>query len=170
MRYLTIVRHAKAEKPTPDQRDFDRTLSDRGRRQCEQLRTWASDDNELARYGPTTALVSAAMRTKETFQLALEGTPLVSDHVFSEAIYNGVRHVSAEDALIELVSMDPVTRSLLIVGHNPTLAELLWSLARDLPVSPREGFPTAGAFVLAIPEDRQIGLAKYEVVAKYVPD
>ncbi len=169
MRFLTIVRHAHAEKPTSDKRDFNRNLSHRGRRQCEQLRAWASDENELARFGPATALVSAAARTKETFQLALEGTPLVGDHVFSELIYNGVRAVSAEEVLIELVSVDPVTTSLLIVGHDPTLAELLWSLARELPVSPREGFPLAGAFVLAIPEDHPIGLDKYDVVASYVP-
>lgn len=170
MRFLTIVRHARAEKPTSEKRDFDRQLSNRGKRQCEQLRAWASDEDELARFGPTTALVSAAARTRETYQLAFEGTPLIGDHVFSELIYNGVRPVSAEDALIELVAMDPVVTSLLIVGHDPTMAELLWSLARELPVSPREGLPLAGAFVLAIPEDRPIGLDRYDVVAQYVPD
>jgi phosphohistidine phosphatase len=169
VRFLTIVRHAHAEKPTAAKRDFDRVLSDRGKRQCEQLHAWASDKNELARYGPTTALISAAARTMETFHLALEGTPLIGEHVVSEKIYNGVRPVSAEDVLIELTAMDTVATSLLIVGHDPTLAELLWSLARDPSVSPREGFPLAGAFVLSIPEDRPIGLDKYDVVAQYVP-
>jgi len=169
VRYLTIVRHAKAEKPVPDQRDFDRTLSDRGRRQCEQLRAWASDESELGRFGPTTALVSASARTRETFQRAFEATPFVTACSFSELIYNGQRDVSAEDLLSDLAAIDPVTTSLLVVGHNPTVLELLWTLAPELPLSHREGYPTAGAFVLAIPEDRQIGLANYDVVAKYIP-
>jgi phosphohistidine phosphatase SixA len=76
VRYLTIVRHAKAEKATSDQRDFDRKLSGRGRRECEQLRAWANDTSELGRFGPTTALVSAAARTKETFRRAFAGTAL----------------------------------------------------------------------------------------------
>jgi phosphohistidine phosphatase len=170
VRYLTIVRHAKAEKPTSELRDFERTLSERGRRQCEQLRAWALDQGALGRFGPTTALVSAAARTKETFQRAFEKTPFVDERSFSELIYNGQRDVSAEDVLIDLAAIDPVTTSLLVVGHNPTVLELLWSLAPDAPVSPREGFPTGAAFVLAIPEDRQIGLSRYDLVAQYVPD
>jgi phosphohistidine phosphatase len=170
MRYLTIVRHAKAEKATSDHSDFDRKLSDRGKKQCEQLRAWASDESELGLFGPTTALVSAAARTKETFRRAFDGTPFVTERVFSELIYNGQRDVSAEDVLIDLAAIDPVTTSLLIVGHNPTVLELLWSLVRELPKSLREGFPLAGAYVLSIPEDKQIGLAQYDLVARYVVD
>lgn len=170
VRYLTIVRHAKAEKATPETRDFDRMLSDRGRRQCERLRAWVTDESELGRFGPTTALVSAAARTKETFQRAFEATPFVTRCSFSELIYNGHRDVSAEDLLIDLAAIDPVTTSLLVVGHNPTVLELLWSLVPGRSVSPREGFPTAGAFVLAIPDDRQVGLSHYDLVARYVPD
>ena len=170
VRYLTIVRHAKAEKPTTELRDFERTLSDRGRRQCEQLRALAVDESELGRFGPTTALVSAAARTKETFRRAFDKTPFVTECSFSELIYNGQRDVSAEDLLIDLAAIDPVTTSLLVVGHNPTVLELLWSLVPAAHVSAREGFPTGAAFVLAIPEDRQIGFSHYELVAQYVPD
>lgn len=170
MRYLTIVRHAKAEKATSVQRDFDRKLSDRGRRQCEQLRAWARDRSELGLFGPATALVSAAARTKETFQRAFDGTPLVKERVFSELIYNGQREVSAEDLLIDLAAIDPVTTSLVVVAHNPTVLELLWSLVDELPESLRGSFPLGGAYVLAIPEDQQIGLARYQLIARYVPD
>jgi phosphohistidine phosphatase len=170
VRYLTIVRHAKAEKPTSDTSDFERVLSKRGRHQCEQLRAWATDENQLGRFGPTTALVSAAARTKETFQRAFDGTPFVTQCSFSEAIYNGQRDVSGDDLLSELAAIDLAATSLLVVGHNPTVLEFLWALASELPVSPRDGFPTGGAFTLAIPDDRPIRLAKYDVVAAYVPD
>jgi phosphohistidine phosphatase len=170
VRYLTIVRHAKAEKPTSEKSDFDRVLSERGRHQCEQLRAWASDGDELGRFGPTAALVSAAARTKETFQRAFEGTPFVTRCSFSELIYNGQRDVSGDELLIELAAVDLATTSLLVVGHNPTVLEFLWSLSSEPPMSPREGFPTGAAFTLAIPDDRPVGLAKYDVVAAYVPD
>lgn len=170
VRYLTIVRHAKAEKPTADKSDFDRALSERGRRQCEQLRSWVTDEDELGGFGPVTALVSAAARTKETFQRAFEGTPFVAQCSFSDLIYNGQRDVSGDDLLVELAAIDLATTSLLVVGHNPTVLEFLWSLSSAVPMSPREGFPTGGAFTLAIPDDRPIGLAKYDVVAAYVPD
>ena len=170
VRYLTIARHAKAEKASLNQRDFDRALSERGRRQCEQLRRWASDDAALGRFGPTTALVSAAARTRETFTRAFDGTSFVADAVVSELIYNGGRDVSAEDLLIDLSAIDPVTTSLLVVGHNPTVLELLWSLVVDLPAAFSERFPTGAAYVIALPEDQQIGLASYELVARYVPD
>jgi phosphohistidine phosphatase len=169
VRYLTIVRHAKAEKPRPDQRDKDRELNDRGRRQCEQLRSWASDPSELGRFGPTTALVSSAARTKETFRRAFEDTPFVCEYVESDLIYNGQHEVTAEDVLIDLAAIDPVTTSLLVVGHNPTVLELLWTLVRDLPRPLRETYPLAGAFVVALPDDQQIGPGPYELVARYVP-
>lgn len=170
VRYLTVVRHAKAEKAVAGQRDFERRLSGRGRRQCDQLRAWASDPDALGRYGPTTALVSAAARTTETFRRAFEGTGFVADYHESELIYNGVRDVSAEDLLIDLAAIDPVTTSLLVVGHNPTVLELVWTLAAEEPDELRRGYPLAGAYVLALPEDRPVGLARYEVIERFVPD
>jgi phosphohistidine phosphatase len=170
MRYLTVVRHAKAERGAPDQRDYDRELNDRGRRQCEALREWASDDSELGRFGPTTALVSSAARTRETFRRAFDGTAFVGERFFSDLIYNGARDVSAEDVLIDLAALDPVTTSLMVVGHNPTVLEFIWRLCDKLPPTLRENYPLAGAFVLALPEEEQVGLGPYPLVASYVPD
>jgi phosphohistidine phosphatase SixA len=134
------------------------------------LRTWAKSKKELGRYGPTTALVSAAARTRETFELAFEGTPFAATGVFSELIYNGVHNVTADDVLIDLAAVDPVTTSLLVVGHNPTVLELLWTLIDVLPTELREGYPLAGAYVLALPDDEQVGRGPYSLVASYVPD
>ncbi|HUX04021.1 MAG TPA: hypothetical protein VMV53_03830 [Acidimicrobiales bacterium] len=171
MRYLTVVRHAKAEPAALGQSDFERELTKRGRDQCRQLREWATDPTELGRFGPTVALVSAARRTKETYQRAFKGTPFVRARDYSELIYNGRREVSAEDLLLELASIDPVTSSLLVVGHNPTVAEVAATLAIEPTLDIRQGrFPLAGAYVFALPDDRPVGLATYELVATYVPD
>ena len=171
MRYLTIVRHAKAAAAASGARDDERPLSGRGRRQCEELRAWATDAAGLAPYGPVTALVSSAQRTRETFRRAFEGTPFVSAVVYSDLIYNGRRDVTAEDVLIDLAGVDPVTTSLLVVAHNPTVHELVASLAAT-PASLvlDRGFPVGAAVVLALRDDQPVGLARYPVVAEFVPD
>jgi phosphohistidine phosphatase len=170
MRYLTVVRHAKASPAKPGESDFARTLNKRGREECERLREWASDRKELGKYGPTTALVSSAARTRETFRRAFFGTAFVERSEFSELIYNGRRDVSAEDLLIDLAAIDPVTTSLLVVGHNPTVHEVMFTLAKELPKSLRgDHYPLGGAYVMEIPDDRQVGLERYEVVASYIP-
>jgi phosphohistidine phosphatase len=171
VRYLTVVRHAESVPATAGGADFERVLSERGRAQCAQLRAWASDADELGAYGPTMALVSAAARTRETFRLAFEGTPFAASCEYSELIYNGRREVSGEDLLIDLAAIDPVTTSLLVVAHNPTVLEVMLALSSELPRKVRKGhFPVGAAFVLALPEDRPVGLMSYEVVASYVPD
>jgi phosphohistidine phosphatase len=171
VRYLTIVRHAKARPASPGQADYDRALNERGMRQCAKLRSWALDESELGRYGPTTALVSSAARTRETYQLAFAETPFVEQCHFSDLIYNGVRDVSAEDIMIDLAAIDPVRSSLLVVAHNPSVLELLILLAKKVPKSIlREGYPLAGAYVLALGENTQIGMGRYDLVDSFVPD
>ena len=171
MRYLTVVRHAKATPATPGASDFDRGLSERGKSQCEQLRAWSKDKRVLGLYGPATALVSAAARTRETYQRSFAGTTLVQSVSYSELIYNGLKEVSAEDLLIDLAAIDPVTTSLLVVAHNPTVLEVMYVLAKKLPHSlRRDRYPLGGAYVLELPGDAPIGLARYEVVEHFVPD
>jgi phosphohistidine phosphatase SixA len=60
---------------------------------------------------------------------------------------------------------------LLVVAHNPTVLELLVSLAIKTPKSVlRDGYPLGGAFVLAVGENEQVGPGRYELVERYVPD
>ncbi len=170
VRFLTIVRHAKAERSSSDGSDFARELNGKGHRQCRELRIWASDDTQLGRFGPTTALVSSAARTKATFREAFAGTPFVADHHESTLIYNGVRNVTAEDVLIDLAAIDPVTTSLLLVGHNPTVLDLLVTLAKDLPLELSRDYPLAGAYVLQLHDDEPIGPGPYDFVTRFVPE
>ena len=128
------------------------------------------DSQGLAKYGPTTALVSSAARTRETFKRAFEDTPFVKTVSFSELIYNGKRDVSAEDLLIDLAAIDSVVTSLLLVAHNPSVHELVFSLTQELPDVLKGEYPLGGAFVLAIPDNQQIGLVQYELVDSFIPD
>ncbi|MGC2485567.1 MAG: hypothetical protein WA359_04915 [Acidimicrobiales bacterium] len=170
MRFLTIVRHAKAERNSSEGTDFARVLNGKGLRQCRQLRKWASDDIELGRFGPTTALVSSAARTMETFRYSFEGTPFAAEHHESSLIYNGLRDVTAEDVLIDLAAIDSVTTSLMVVGHNPTVLDLLVTLAKDLPTEYSREFPLAGAYVLELRDGEPIGPGPYNFVTRFVPE
>jgi phosphohistidine phosphatase len=171
VRYLTVVRHADSTPATPGQSDFDRPLSERGHQQCAQLRRWADDRKSLGAYGPVTALVSSSVRTVETYQRAFEGLKFALACHTSELIYNGHREVSGEDLLIDLAAMDPVTTSLLVVAHNPSVLELVAALATPVPGKVRRGhFPKGAAYVVALPDDEPVGLLAYELVDRFVPD
>ena len=171
VRYLTIVRHAKATPASAGGDDLERPLSGRGREQCRRLREWARDPEALGRFGPTVALVSAARRTTETFERAFAGTPYVTSVTFSGAIYNGRRMVDTGDLLAQLVAVDPGTSSLLVVAHNPTVLECVLDLTTRIPTSLRDGhYPLGGAYVLELPDDLVVGSGPYPLVASYLPD
>jgi phosphohistidine phosphatase len=170
MRYVTIVRHCESSPAKSGESDYERGLSGKGKDQAQQLKSWAMDSQALAKYGPTTALVSSAARTTETFKRAFEDTPFVKTVSFSELIYNGKRDVSAEDLLIDLAAIDSVVTSLLLVAHNPSVHELVFSLTQELPDVLKGEYPLGGAFVLAIPDNQQIGLVQYELVDSFIPD
>jgi phosphohistidine phosphatase len=171
MRYLIIVRHAKAAPGELGHSDFDRPLTVRGRAQCEMLRTWANDPGALGAYGPVTALVSSSARTRETYAVAFAGTPLVHALQTSELIYNGRRDVSAQDVLSELATIDPLKESLMVIGHNPTVFELATLLGGpNIAELSRSKYPTAGAIVLAIAENEPVALQSYEYVKGFVPE
>lgn len=167
MRYLTIVRHSEA---APGSSDVARVLTPRGRDQALWLRAQASDPDGLGRFGPTTALVSSAARTRETYATAFAGTPFVQALATSDLIYNGRRDVRADDLLAALAEIDPVVQSLLVVAHSPTVLELLAALAgEELPEEVRtEGFPVGAAFVVTLP-DQPISRTNERLVAAYVP-
>jgi phosphohistidine phosphatase SixA len=166
MRFLTIVRHCEAEPGTDD---FVRTLTDRGRRQAEEIRSRVLDSEQLTPYGPVTALVSAAARTRETYALGFAGTAFVHALETSELIYNGQRDVTPFEVLEQLAAIDPVRESLLVLGHFPWVWQLVNELTDEMPEALVSDYPVGTAVVLAIPEHEQVGLRHYEVAAVFVP-
>ena len=171
VRFLTIVRHAKAASPQIGQSDFDRPLTTKGRAQAEKLRVWANDPDALGAFGPTTALVSAAYRTRETYAVAFAGTTFVHALQTSDLIYNGRRDVSAEDLLAELAAVDPGTESLLIVGHNPTVFELAQLLSdREIPALAKGKYPLGAALVFQLDGHQKIESNRYRFVESFVPE
>ena len=169
MRSLTVVRHCAAEPTSPGGTDFDRELTEEGVEQARQLRERFTEPFGLFNTAPTTALVSAARRTRDTFEHAFGGLRFIREVHTSNLIYNGRQDVSGDELLFDLAAIDPVSDSLIVVAHFPTVWELVLTLASDVPDEFREDFPLGAATMFEIREDEPVGLAQYRVVTTFVP-
>ena len=144
MRHLILLRHAKAVATSPDG-DFARPLSPRGRLQASNMGLWLATQP----FAPDALMASPALRTKATADLvreALAAKPARHDEM---ELYNA----PAETILALARASDTNVASLLMVGHNPGMAELANILcgAGD-PRARRamaEKFPTCACAVLS---------------------
>jgi len=143
MRRLMLLRHAKTERAEPGTRDRDRKLTKRGRADAPVIGAY------MAHHGlvPDLALVSPVTRAQETWALiapAFAKTPRV---MRDERIYN----VSPE-RLISVIGETRGARSLLVVGHNPSLHDVAVQLIAAGDVEAREHvsekLPTSGLVVI----------------------
>ena len=144
MRRLMLLRHAKSDWSTPGQRDQDRPLNARGREAAPKMGAY------MVRHAliPDLIVASPAKRVVETLDLllgAFEKEPkVVSDPIVYEAGSNGL--------LARLKEAPRAVHCLLMVGHNPALADLAALLIASGEVEARqrliEKFPTAGLAVI----------------------
>ena len=131
---LIVLRHAKAVAGLGFP-DIDRSLNDRGRRDAAETGRWLRD-NDLV---PNLVLCSTAARTRETLAL-LEFQAEVG---FESGIYD-----HDADGLLALVNRTPdEIGRLLLVGHNPSVHQLVHDLTGSAP----DGFPTCALAVIELP-------------------
>ncbi|RVD43075.1 MAG: histidine phosphatase family protein [Mesorhizobium sp.] len=118
-RQLLVLRHAKSSWDDPKLADFDRPLGPRG------LKTAPLMGRELSRRGwlPDLALVSAALRTRDTWRLVAAELPKSAAAEFTDALYEA----AAVDVLAVVRKADAA--SLLVLGHNPGLEDFARRLA-----------------------------------------
>jgi phosphohistidine phosphatase len=100
---------------------------------------------------PDLAVVSAARRTRETWDLLAAEFETAPRAVVEERIYE-----AGTQALLEVISETPrATKCLLVVGHNPGLHDLTGVLiaSGDLDARQRltEALPTSGLVVVELP-------------------
>ena len=157
MQRLILLRHGKTEAVSASGADIDRGLTDRGRRDCDVMARRLAD----AGLSPTLALVSSARRARETWGLLAPSFPGARLDL-DPSLYLASAERIAE--LAELAAASEPDGRLIVVGHNPGLHELAWSLAaRDHgPVKERleAGFPTAAAAVFGRPANGRWSLER----------
>lgn len=118
---LAILRHAEAV-PLGATGDVNRELSQAGRVMAERMGRYFRD----AGLKPDLALVSPSKRTRETFEELERGAAESFTVDYVPDLYSATR-TTLEDVLARAPTE---AHFLLIVGHNPGLAELANALAR----------------------------------------
>lgn len=114
MRTIAVMRHAKAEQSGPT--DFDRPLAARGDRDGLAAGEWLAATG----FEPEHALVSAALRTRETWDAVSQGAGWDLDPDYDRGLY-----AADTDAALDLIrETDDDVRRMLVIGHNPTMASL----------------------------------------------
>jgi phosphohistidine phosphatase len=119
MRTLILFRHAKAVRAHEADSDEARGLTGRGRREA-ALAGAAMEDAGLK---PRLALVSTSERTRETAEYGLQNFALETR--FEDALY----HAAPEGIWDAFSASD--AESVVIVGHNPGLGELVSTLVHQ---------------------------------------
>ena len=142
---LILLRHGKADADSASGRDFDRALTERGRRDA------ALVARNLAAAGliPDLVLVSPAVRAAQTWDAAAAAFPGARVQQTPE-LYD----ITSGEILALARSEGAGVGTVMVVGHNPGLGQLAAWLAQEAPAGQAhariaEGFPTAGAAVIA---------------------
>jgi phosphohistidine phosphatase len=144
MRRLMLLRHAKAEKGVPGERDFDREIAPRGREESPIMGEY------MAHHGlqPDLAVVSPARRSRETWELVAGAFTRAPPVAWEDRLYEA----SAATILKLIKEIGADVHTLLLVGHNPGLQDFAKRMiaAGDVDARERlnENLPTAGLLVI----------------------
>lgn len=123
MKTLTLLRHAKSGWDDPVERDFDRPLNAKGRRAAATVgRHMRSLDMHFDQ-----VIASPAARVKETLESVETGYGAPLEPHFDRRIY-----LASAETLLDVIHDTPDNAdTLLLVGHNPGLEELVLLLVPD---------------------------------------
>jgi phosphohistidine phosphatase len=128
---LILVRHSKADSPlgTPD---IDRPLAGRGRKDAAQ----AGEELRAAGRVPDRVICSPSLRTRQTWEELGLGAPVD----LQSRVYDN----DAEEIFDLLREQSDGVETLLLVGHNPSMHQLVF----DLTGEAGEHFPTSATAVI----------------------
>jgi phosphohistidine phosphatase len=116
-----VLRHAKSSWDDPSLDDHDRPLTPRGCKAAARIAGYI----EQSAIRPQLVLCSTAARARQT----LEGiSEALGDRVsveFERVLY----HADAKELVERLAKIDDVVSSVMLIGHNPALSDLVLTLA-----------------------------------------
>ena len=139
MKRLILTRHAKSSWDDPLTPDHDRPLNERGKAAAADLGQWLASRD----YVPGEVLCSDAVRTRKTFSgiaPALPGAPVLE---LKPALYHAGPDVMM--AVLRHAKADVV----MMIGHNPGIAEFAARLVAHAPANPEFGrYPTGATLVV----------------------
>lgn len=120
-RILILLRHAKAEQGEIGLADIDRPLAADGKIAARAAGAWLGSHGVL----PEQVLCSPSRRTRETWEGVGQGIGQAGDDDLPTVRYESVIYDGAAfDVLNLLRQVTSGTKTLLLIGHNPTVSEL----------------------------------------------
>ena len=139
-RRLILTRHAKSAWDDPLIKDHDRPLNARGVRAALVLGEWLTSRG----YEPDEVLCSSALRTRETWERVMAAPLEVRPKLqFLDALYH-----ASPDMMLKVLR-EARGECVMMVGHNPGIAELAAMLASRAPSDPDfHRYPTAATLVV----------------------
>ena len=138
-RRLILTRHAKSSWDDPNLADHARPLKGRGSRAARELGEWLASRGHL----PDEVLSSDAVRTRQTWEQIEPALAEAPAPGWLPALY----HAGAEEMLACLKAAKG--RTVMMIGHNPGLAEFAAMLPARPPADPDFArFPTAATLVV----------------------
>lgn len=144
--HLYLLRHTQAEAWNPLGNDFSRPLSSIGTQHARQISAWAYETLST----PDTILCSPAKRTRETLAPLLAKWPkLLSTTDYVDSIYGASLNMLltlAEDAF-------SYSERLLIVGHNPAIAESMKNVLQPQQADEINSVGTGTLAVIEFPDN-----------------
>lgn len=124
---IWLLRHAKADTADSNMEDIDRPLSHHGRQQATRLGEWMQQQGVR----PGFVISSPAVRARQTTELVFRSLGVDMNTVyFDPALY-----IASRRDLLEIIDKQSASaESIMLVGHNPGLEELLiWLCKEPLP-------------------------------------
>lgn len=129
MKTLFLVRHAKSSWDDPGLSDRERPLAERGSRDVERM------GKRLAERGvkPDLILSSPALRALATAQAIASRL----DYRHKDIVVNERLYACQVDDLLEVIqALGDKLKRVMLVGHNPELAELAYRLSGEVSEMP----------------------------------
>lgn len=121
MKTVLVLRHAKSSWDEPGLLDFDRPLNKRGKREAPLVGAFLRQ-NDLV---PDQIISSAARRAAQTVKALVKTAQYEGPVDYHERFYEA----DADVWLDELAALSDDVFCVLLVGHNPTLEELVFTLS-----------------------------------------
>lgn len=147
---LMLLRHAKSSWADTGQVDLDRPLNERGKRAAAAMGHYMASNGLM----PQLVLCSPALRNRETWGLVAGELSVTPEVLITTEIYD----FGDGKALMEcLRHRSSAAQSLLLVGHNPSIAGLAQTLVGagngKLRERLEEKYPTAALAIISFDLD-----------------
>ena len=142
MKRILLIRHADSSWDIKDKKDFDRSLSQRGKEEAHLMGDRLFNDKII----PDIFYCSSAKRTRDTCKIILIKLKIDLNIIFSLELYS-----DTYNSIKDIICKAPKQSSFIsIVAHNPHIHNIYNSICSNSSPPKREifKFPTCGAILI----------------------